>query len=486
MSPWVGIAVSFVYVLLVIGLSTVLLQRGAIHGEASRKTIHILVSNWWLIAMWAFRSPWWAALGPAAFVVISYASYRFRIFAAMEREGGREDLGTVWYAVSLLVLALWTFTPPFRPWVGAVGILAMGYGDGLAAIIGKKFGRTRFPGSKKTLDGSAVLFAAVFLTSAAVLGLSGIPMAAALAFVIAAFAVVVELVTPLGFDNLTLAIGCSVLAFLLSEHPELLPYALGFAVSALLILPAFARRSLGPTGTAAAILLGTLVQWTGGWIAFLALVLFFGPAAFISRMGSALKQADTLAVHKHTGSRTAVQVFANGGPALLFLALHAATGTVALLGAGLCSLAAAAADTWASELGMLSRRRPVSFLTRQPLRRGLSGGVTALGFFGALTGAAFVAPLALFVPLAPVQRGLAVVAILVSGIAGSLLDSLLGDTLQAKYRDPVTEGSTERTEVGGEPLTLVRGVAWIENDLVNAISSFVAGALGLLLFLALA
>ena len=486
MSPWIGIALSFAYVFLVIGVSTVLMQRGWIQGEASRKTVHVLVSNWWLIAMWAFTSPIWAAVVPAAFVLINYASYRFGIFSAMERGGGKEDLGTVWYAVSMLVLALTTFSAPFHPWVGAVGILAMGYGDGFAAVVGKRFARTRFPGSKKSLEGSAILFASVFATTALVTGFSGIASYLLLSLAVAAAAVVVELVTPMGLDNLTLPIASAGLAYLLSIHPELLPLALGFAASALLILPAFARASLDRTGAAAAIVLGTLVQWTGGWVAFLALVFFFGPAVVVSKTGGSLKDGDAKAVHRRTGSRTAVQVLANGGPALLFLVVSALEGgSVAFLGAGLCALAAAGADTWSSELGMLSRRDPVSFLTRQPVRRGLSGGVTTLGFLGALVGAAFIAPLALFIGLPVIKGLLAVAAVMACGMAGSLLDSLLGDTLQAKYRDPMSEGWTERTEKDGAALTLERGFAWVDNDLVNAVSSLAAGGLGLGLLLLL-
>ena len=352
--------------------------------------------------------------------------------------------------------------------------------------IGKRFGRMRFPGSKKTLEGSAVLFAAVFTTTALVTGFSGVASFLALFLAVASVAVVVELITPMGLDNLTLPITSAGLAYLLSVQPELVPYALGFAASALLILPAFARASLDRAGAAAAIILGTLVQWTGGWVAFLALVLFFGPAVVVSKAGSSIKDGDAKAVHRRTGSRTALQVLANGGPALLFLVVSALEGgSAAFLGAGLCSLAAAGADTWSSEMGMLSRHGPVSFLTRQPVRRGISGGVTTLGFLGALVGAAFVAPLALFIGLPIVTGLLAIAAVTVCGMAGSLLDSLLGDTLQAKYRDPTSEGWTERTDMDGAALTLERGFAWVDNDLVNAVSSLAAGGLGLGLFLLL-
>ena len=487
MSPWIGIAVSFAFVFAVIGAATALARIGVLQGEGSRKFIHIGVANWWLLAMWAFDSPLWAAIVPAAFVAINYASYRFAIFSAMERRGGREDLGTVWYAVSLLVLAVWTFWKPFEPWIGAVGILTMGYGDGFAAVLGKRAGRMRYPGSRKSLEGSAVLFAAALAVTWLVLGFSGIPRAFPIALAVAAAAVVIELATPMGFDNLTVPLLTAPLAWLLATQQELIPYALGFAASALLILPAFARGSLDALGAAGAIALGSAIQWTGGWVPFLGLVLFFGPAILVTKAGAGRKETDAKAVHKRAGARTIVQVMANGGPALFFLALYAIGGSShpALLGAGLCALAASGADTWSSELGMLSRRGPVSLLTGKPVRRGISGGVTPLGFLGALVGAAFVAPLALLIGLPLAKAFAAAAVIVVAGALGSVLDSLLGDTLQAKYRDPSAEGWTERTEIAGSALTLERGVAWMDNDLVNGLSSLGAGAVGLLLLLAL-
>lgn len=486
MSPWIGIGVSFAFVFVIIGTSTVLSKLGVLKEEGSRKFIHIGVANWWLIAMWAFSSPIWAAIVPAAFVGINYASYRFGLFSAMERKGGKEDLGTVWYAVSLLVLALWTFTAPFQPWIGAVGILAMGYGDGFAAVVGKRFATSRYPGSKKSLLGTGVLFAFVFATTALVTGFTGIPQFLLLSVAVAAAAAAIELVTPMGLDNLTLPLLTAPLAWLLAGNPALLPYALGFAASVALILPAYARGSLDALGAGAAILLGTAIQGFGGWVPFLALILFFGPAILVTRAGADRKDADAKAVHKRTGARTAVQVLANGGPALFFLVLHAIGGNPAFQVAGLCALAAAGADTWSSELGMLSARGPVSFLTRRPVRRGISGGVTALGFLGAFVGAAFVAPLTLLLGL-PLVAGLVAMPIIVAaGWLGSVIDSLLGDTLQAKYRDPLQDGWTERTEIDGSALTLERGVAWMDNDLVNGLSSLVSGGVGLLLFLLVA
>ena len=54
--------------------------------ETSRKFIHIMLSNWWFIAMYFFKDPIWAAVGPASFIIINYLSYKKNLIKVMERD----------------------------------------------------------------------------------------------------------------------------------------------------------------------------------------------------------------------------------------------------------------------------------------------------------------------------------------------------------------------------------------------------------------
>ena len=73
------------------------------------------------------------------------------------------------------------------------------------------------------------------------------------------------------------------------------------------------------------------------------------------------------------------QVLANSVPFLACALAYTATGEPWLLLLASGALAASTADTWASEVGVYSRRPPVNILTREPMQRGLSGGVSPLG-----------------------------------------------------------------------------------------------------------
>ncbi len=212
MNNFWGVLVSVMFVALVIGASAFLQKRGMLSAEGSRKFIHIGVGNWWLLAMLFFDSPWWAAVAPLLFVAVNALSRRFTLISAMERSGKDAGWGTVYYAISLLVMALFSFSPMSRPYVGALGAFAMAYGDGFAAVVGQRYGRTgyRIGTNRKSWAGSAAMLLFTFAASVLVLALSGRPAfgpAAALALL----ATILEAATPLELDNLTVPLGVTLL-----------------------------------------------------------------------------------------------------------------------------------------------------------------------------------------------------------------------------------------------------------------------------------
>ena len=190
-----GIILSFIYVFIILGLSTLLQKRG-LSTEGSRKLVHIGVSNWWLIAMACFNNVIWASLVPAVFIVLNAISYRKDLFSAMERHEGKGDLGTVYYPVSLLILTILCFGGYSLPYAGALGVFVMGYGDGLAAVIGRRFGLMKYHifGNTKSYVGSLTMLMVSFLVCAVIL---------LQALILAVFATIVEAFSPFGLDNLT-------------------------------------------------------------------------------------------------------------------------------------------------------------------------------------------------------------------------------------------------------------------------------------------
>jgi len=213
----VGIVVSIIFVFLIIGISSLLTKFKLLSNEGSRKFIHIGVSNWWIIAMIFFNSNIYAAIVPGLFVIVNYISYKKQVFKAMERDGSKNDLGTVYFALSLLILALITFKNAEFSYIGALGILIMGYGDGLAAIIGVKYGKHKFKvlGNEKSFEGSLAMFVFSFLVSVSLLYIFNPVNITLFSLIVAIVSTALEALSPYGLDNLTVPLGTSLSYYLL-------------------------------------------------------------------------------------------------------------------------------------------------------------------------------------------------------------------------------------------------------------------------------
>jgi len=213
-----GILVSVVFIFFIIGLSSFLTKKKILTGESSRKFIHIGVSNWWIIAMIFYDNFIYASIVPALFIIINYASYKKNIFKSMERGKGKEDLGTVYYAISLFILAIITFNFT-TPYIGAMGILVMGYGDGFAALVGEKYGKMKVLFNKnKSLVGTFTMFFVSFFVAVLVSYFAGDSRIFINALIIALVSALIELISPYGTDNLTVPLSASFIYYLMTLY----------------------------------------------------------------------------------------------------------------------------------------------------------------------------------------------------------------------------------------------------------------------------
>jgi uncharacterized protein (TIGR00297 family) len=231
---------------------------------------------------------------------------------------------------------------------------------------------------------------------------------------------------------------------------------------------AYTRRTLTWDGAIAAAVVGCVVFVRGGTPAAAALLTFFGSSSALSRFGERRKQALPLTQAKGA-RRDALQVVANGGVATACIAIGQPR---AFVGA----LAAACADTWATELGMLAHGPPRLITTLRTVPVGTSGGVTPQGLAASLAGGLAVG---LAFALLGRQRE-AVRSAGVAGVGASLVDSLLGATLQAVYWCTYCETTTEEAihRRCGAETELRSGYRWMTNDMVNALATLAGAALG--------
>lgn len=249
---------------------------------------------------------------------------------------------------------------------------------------------------------------------------------------------------------------------------------LSWALAGLILGPAVAAvalwaGALSVSGAAAAAGVGAVVLAAGGLPWAVLLLAFFVSGSALT--GWRLKRGGRSRVR-----RDAAQVLANGGVAaaagVLRLALGPAPGEAGLwdlLMAG--SLAAMTADTWASEIGVMSGSRPRLLVGGTSVPPGTSGAVSWPGTAAGLAGALLMAVLA-GGTLGGTRVGGAVLA---GGMVGLFLDSLLGATIQARFQcrrcgRAVESARRHRHDCPG-PVERCGGMAWLDNDGVNALAA---------------
>lgn len=255
----------------------------------------------------------------------------------------------------------------------------------------------------------------------------------------------------------------------------------GLILSTLIGYVAFRRRSLTRSGWLGAVLTGTATFGFGGWTWGLTLILFFVTSSALSHYRTAQKQRVAGEKFEKGGRRDIWQALANGGLGAALALLYGLGGEPPLLLALYAGvMGTVTADTWATELGVLSRRPPRLVTTWRVVEPGTSGAITAFGTLAGAAGALLIGSAML--PLARAEQGAWLAwllpAALVGGVAGSLFDSLLGATVQAIYHNP-HGGETEKPVArDGSPNRIVRGWRWMNNDLVNLASSLAGGLVG--------
>ena len=249
------------------------------------------------------------------------------------------------------------------------------------------------------------------------------------------------------------------------------PLVTGFVVSLIIALIAVRMRALTLSGAVAAVVIGT-ISFVAGWDWVAILLAFFVVTSALSAIGAADKRTRTESVVEKFGGRDAWQVIANGGAFASAAAMFLNTDELSWKIAGFGALAAATSDSWATEIGTLSRKAPWSITNGRHVPPGTSGGITVPGTLAAAGGAAFISLVSL---LADWESGLSA-CVMIGGVSGSTVDSLLGGTLQMRRRCVECGAFTERRihNCGGTT-RLVRGIPGFDNDAVNAAATIIGG-----------
>lgn len=241
----------------------------------------------------------------------------------------------------------------------------------------------------------------------------------------------------------------------------------------------YKQRLLTASGGIAAAFVGCAVALGLGWRGFVVLGIFFFTSSFWSKY-KRTKKKKLEQKHEKGSQRDWLQVVANGGlAALSSLIFYVEQDQIWLLAFAI-AIASANSDTWASEIGTLSKSRPFFVRTFKRSEKGTSGAVSLLGTNASLAGAMLIAAVVSLLFSISYQE---LLFIFVFGFLGNVYDTLLGAFLQVAYTCPICNRETEKKAHCEQPTKKIRGLAFLDNDAVNMLSGLLAVISGIIFYL---
>ncbi|MDZ7339124.1 MAG: DUF92 domain-containing protein [candidate division KSB1 bacterium] len=480
MSDWVLLPIFFFALVALIGLAEVVRRLLGGSAEITRKAVHVLTGVLVAGTPFIFRHAAPMALLGGVFVVVNLVGVQRGFFKSMHGTT-RRTYGTVFYPLAFLILlaVLWQS----HKTVFVAAMLIMAFADAAAAVVGENLPHPReylLGAEKKSVEGSTTMFLvtfAVVVGSLLLLGpregiVLGLPLTLWVAAVVAVVATMCEAVSALGSDNLSVPLGAAFVMHYMLTHtgPDRLAFSAGLGLALVVAVASVRAGFLKASGAALTFILATLVFGVGRWPFAVPILTFFVLSSLLSRLGEHRKQLLVANAFAKVGPRDFGQVFANGGVAgILLLVWHYFPQPVWYV-LYVASLVAVTADTWGTELGVLGGQAPRSILTWRRLPVGSSGGITLWGTLGGALGAAVVAGSAALMG-APHRMvtwtARALLVLVLVGVGASLVDSLIGATVQGQYRCTSCGKVTEKLYHCGQPTEFLRGWPWVNNDVVN-------------------
>ncbi len=212
----IGLLVSFPFLAVVIAVGIALRHVYSISSESMRKFVHIGVSNWWFLELAFFTSFSYALVGPIVFIIVNSLFTFLGWGKALGMDDRKRNYGLIYFPITLVILVILQYQGLVSSLACTIGVLVMGYGDGLAALIGHKWGKKHLPirMAKKSFVGSLTMAIVSFLiTFIALIAYAPLSFGMTLfvSVLVSLIATLVEALTPLGLDNLSVPLVAALL-----------------------------------------------------------------------------------------------------------------------------------------------------------------------------------------------------------------------------------------------------------------------------------
>ncbi len=247
-------------------------------------------------------------------------------------------------------------------------------------------------------------------------------------------------------------------------------------LSFLLALFAYIKKSMTNMALLVAFIFSVIITFFGGLPYFLILLTVFLGTVVANKIKKEERSKINKVIEK-SGKKDIYQILANVLVGTLCIIIYAFTKNIIFLVAYASVMAEALSDSLASDIGVLSKKDPINILTLNKSKPGLSGNISLLGLIASFIGALLIALIFIIFN----GRFIYFLVIILSGFIGALFDSFLGATIQVKYKCVNCSLETERLYHCDKKCKKIRGIRFINNDVVNFLSNLISGLIAIML-----
>ena len=473
-NEWYLFLLFFISIIILISLSELSLRKKIWSTHANRIIIHITVGIAVSLTPHIFTTSLQPALLALIFFLINLISYKNKMLNSFHSIG-RVSYGTIFFPLSFLLIAIPFWDYPIHI---TISLMLLAIADPIAAIVGENINRPvsyTILTDKKTVQGSAAMFICsmiiIFILSNYFFHDWNLDFQIVAAICIGLAVTMAEAISYKGSDNLTIPI----IAFLfielfnqINKNGLIIDYFLFVALIFLILFISYKRKYLSISGFIGAVIMAILLYGFGGSSYIYPLVVFFIISSILSHF-----KKDKFEIKK--SNRNISQVYANGGVALFICIINYFYYHDLMYPCFLASVAAANSDTWGTELGIISNKTPIDIISRREIAPGTSGGITLIGTIGSILGSLVIGLVGHFFYI---SLNL-LLLVIISGFLSSIIDSILGSTVQARYISPDGFIITEKYK---KSFYLFTGSNKINNDVVNLYCTLSGPFIFLLLF----
>ena len=474
-TPWELFGGFFLSIIILIFLSEYSYRNDFLDPNLNRKIIHSMVGVAVSFSPFIFLSNIQPLILAVTFLIINLFSYKHNKLKSFHNLN-RKTLGTIFFPLGFIIIAALFWEYKYNI---ACCFMILAIADPLSSLTGeniKKPHKYNVGGDVKSYEGSMIMFLSTFiilyLFSNSVFHQFD-TLETFLAIMLSCFAITIaEAMSIKGSDNISIPLT----AFFFIEifnTVNMGNFIIGFSfVISLITIVLFyfyKRKHLSLDGFLSSTLMAGLILGFGGLKYVLPIAIFFILSTLLSKVG--MKN-----LRESKSGRNASQVFANGGVGLVLCIFNHFYQMELIYIMFLASIAAANSDTWATEIGKLSRKRPKDIISGRSLNVGESGGITFIGLLGSMSGSFVIAAVGYFLDINTSY----LIILFISGFLGSIFDSILGSTLQSRFI--LIDGKTIKEEKEKDSYHY-SGLVSINNNSVNFLCTLSAPIFFILLYL---